>query len=158
MLVLLIYGGAIRKYFGTSVEPVQMEENPAVNSSAENLVKVSKKDHGKALILKPRDPFLDKVTVKRTLNVSASQKLSNSKNTSLSGGSPKHFIWPKIEYVGFLQSDQKSKKTGVLRINGKLFREPSGSKIEGMKIIRILSDSIQLQLSNGEKRYVKRST
>lgn len=110
-----------------------------------------------SLLLNYKDPFLKGLeighkTEKRSYRLIFPKK--GESNTIISNKS-EFKQWPIIFYNGLIENRANKRKIAVLQINGiDLFLKENESK-DGLRIIKILKDSIQLEFQNSIK-YIKR--
>ncbi|QQX76512.1 MULTISPECIES: hypothetical protein [Aequorivita] len=94
-----------------------------------------------------RDPFLGNIIV--TDNKKQPLVINKEK-------SPKQInIWPSIQYFGFVRGEMSDNPLALLKINNQLERIRQGSRIDGLYIKDIYSDSIQLVFGKEKKIFVK---
>ena len=138
IILLLIYGSVLYKYFGGS--PKETVRKVAIADTA-----VEERIQPKAdfeLIISDRDPFLDRSIRKQAQKGNTQKKKINirtKENTVIS--------WPRIEYYGFLKSDNNEKARAVIEIDTKRYNLREGKEIDGLKIKKIFMDSLAVEFA-----------
>lgn len=102
-----------------------------------------------------RDPFLGKLLVKKQNNFTPNNPVIKSfvkKNPEPKMTNP----FPRIQYFGYIKSQDKSEKLILLKVNNKLERVRLKANIDGLIIEKIYKDSIEV-LFNKEKRVINRN-
>ena len=132
VLLIVIWGGIIYKYFGKS--KVVAQKRPFINANTPVNHVISKDTF--TLKLNNRDPFKTSKIKRAVSNTTSSKK--KSKKTSVS----KVVVWPKIQYFGFVKSEANKTKLALVKVNGKLYKKREKDKIEALTILRAYSDSI----------------
>jgi len=61
--------------------------------------------------------------------------------------------WPTIVYIGSIRNEKSNKQLAMLQVNGLSSSMEAGSKSNGVELVRIFKDSVELRLGN-EKRFV----
>lgn len=100
-----------------------------------------------------RDPFLGKITSskKRKIVKEVSKPIKKSSNKK----KEKITTWPKITYLGFVKSQKKTSKLGLVRINGVLKRVRKGMEISGVKIKKVEENLITIQFQKESRDFKK---
>lgn len=142
ILLLLIWGNVIYKYFGNANKSVSIpvisktEIKPNLNYNIE-------RDTFK-LVLNNRDPFKASKPLKNTKRaIAPTVKKTPIKKTNIT--------WPKIAYFGFVKGKQNSTKLALIKINNKLYRKREREKTASITIKKVYSDSISLTFNNDTK-------
>lgn len=148
IIIIIVYGGIGYKYFGQqksdpkAISPLHINDTPKIYEIDEPEKKFT-------LTPSTRDPFLDK---NYTNNNSITPISTETKKLKIDRKTI-DMNWPVINYLGFTKSSNQTRKTAVLKINGKLYRKREGSTIDYISIIKIEGDSICLILNKKEKKY-----
>jgi type II secretory pathway component PulC len=95
-----------------------------------------------------RDPFLDVLTATDRTEKSTSFKAQPVKAQPVVG-------WPKIAYLGIIKNQTGNKQLTLIQIDGKQNRMQLNQQVNGLTLIKITKDSIQVKF-NKEMKYVKR--
>lgn len=103
-----------------------------------------------SLILPKRDPFLDKQTILKTPKVS---KIKSKTPVKLKRAINKP--WPVIKYFGFVKSNTRSQRLGLLKISGKLYRVNVSDTVEELKVLEITAEDISLRIGNDKRSFRK---
>lgn len=156
LVVLALWGTiaykSIYRFFPNEID------NPSITNSnlSINLQKI-KKD---TFALQPlnRDPFLDKSlqTEKKIISTNNSNvvipkaKITKPPKVVVAKPIP---VWPTIAYYGYIKSYQKSEELVLVKINNQLEKMRKNQNIEGVKILRVFKDSIEVTF-NKQKRYI----
>jgi hypothetical protein len=144
--VISLWGTVLYKYvnrFLTTNELVYTQQNLSIP-----IVAKIEKDTFTIYPLE-RDPFLGKLLVKKQNNFKTKNPVIKSfvKNIEPKITSP----FPRIQYFGYIKSQDKSEKLILLKVNNKLERVRLKANIDGLIIEKIYKDSIEV-LFNKEKR------
>jgi len=145
VLLVVIWGGIIYKYFGT---PKAVEQKQLVVSSNASSNYTIAKDTFK-LTLNARDPF--KTSKHRKTPATSTKPKKTTKKTT----KKKMLVWPKIQYFGFVKSATNKTKLVLIKVNGKLHRKREKDNIETLTIVKAYSDSITISL-NRQLKTIKR--
>ena len=133
----------IAPYFSnTNVEFIA--EVPINNS----VLKIQKKDTIN-LFFPERDPFLGKTSVK------VQPKINTSKKAIKRQSILKPILWPKIQYLGFVKSNNSSSRLALVRIDGKLHRVKNNAKVVGLKVKKINNDVLIMKNGKEERSFKK---
>lgn len=89
----------------------------------------------KILLLNYADPFLRNLSRPQTVGIL--RKLAPQKQTSVN--------WPKITYLGSIKNDKQS-RVAILVIDNKEVFIPISKTLNGIKVVKIYSDSVMLKL------------
>jgi hypothetical protein len=96
------------------------------------------------------DPFLKEIK----------EKVIPSNQTSQHSGNRVEFqplkpntVWPEIKYSGIVETSNKEKRIGLLKVDKRDYLVSNGDSIPKVKIIAIYKDSLRLKFSNEEKTY-----
>ncbi|WP_299883438.1 hypothetical protein [uncultured Lacinutrix sp.] len=149
ILLLLIWGSVIYKYFGKTSTLVT-EQVVNSNHLKPNLNYNIDKDTFK-LSLEPRDPFKASKNKKTIVNASNSKKRQPINKTKKA-----NVPWPIIEYYGFVKGKQNSTKKVLLKINSKLYRKREKETIEALTIRKAYSDSILISYNKEHKTFKRK--
>ncbi|MES2813131.1 MAG: hypothetical protein V4670_11725 [Bacteroidota bacterium] len=103
-----------------------------------------------------RDPFLDKA-IKLRRPIVLKSTVSSPKKAVVA---PKPTVnskpileWPKMNYYGYIKSNQKTEELILVRIDNKLVKVRKNQNIEGVVIKHIFKDSIEV-IFNKEKKFI----
>jgi len=99
---------------------------------------VVKEDTFRLMVNYP-DPFLNNF-VTREINrnsISTSHSKIGSRNK-------KEIVWPRIDFLGVFQNKNSGKSLANLNIDGKCAILAKGNEMEGIKLISVYPDSVQL--------------
>ncbi len=149
-MIAVVYGGIAHKYFGNATPQEQIIIATPTANEFPIPDGIGKQEEVFTLDLSNRDPFLDKKYKIKKGTSSVSQKPKKGSNTAKK---TKVMHWPAITYLGFSKSNQQTKKTAILRVDGKLYRKREGSMIDHIKILKIVGDSIHIMFNKKEKKY-----
>lgn len=157
VVIVVVYGGIAYKYFRNATPQEQMIT--ATPTGNELLIPENIREQEKVFILNlsNRDPFLDKKHTIRS-NTRSIPSIPTKTKKLKTRKMPIDMNWPTITYLGFSKSNNQTKRTAVLRIDGKLYRKREGGMIDKMKIIKIANDSVYIGLNKKDKRYFLKKT
>ncbi len=147
ILVLGIWGMLIFKYTKRfTKQPNVVHQN---NLSLNSMIKVEKKSF--ELTTLKRDPFLNVISIKKK-KTKTKKSTTNKKTKKI-----KNFVWPKIDYLGYIKSNNSNNQTlAILKVNGKIKNTKESSYFnENIYIRKIYKDSIQLEVNNQIKTVKK---
>jgi glutaredoxin len=149
ILVLSIWGTIGYKFYkGRDSEG--MPETARVIKKVDNL---SDTKDNYPLAFNYKDPFLKKEIEKNQVQKAVSVIKKNKPVISV----PNIIIqWENVEYMGFIFNASRNIKLASLRINGIEYMGKQDELVEGFKIERITSDSIQLSYGSQFKYITKR--
>lgn len=147
VFVLGLWGTVAYKYVKRFLMPTEIAQTAAPKMySAE----IKAKDTF-AMETIGRDPFLNSASapvVKRVVRYSGPRVVKKE---------PPVFKptvpFPKVDYFGFIKAHQK--EVALLKVNSKLVRLSAGELSDGLKVVKIYKDSVQLGFGK-ETRSVKR--
>lgn len=91
-----------------------------------------------------KDPFLGKISYNKPKQISVSTV--RKKHTK-----PTPNKWPKIEYLGFVKSQNSKYPLVLLRVDKKLYRVKNKKEIKGIIVKNVFKDSILLKKGNENK-------
>lgn len=101
-----------------------------------------------------RDPFLNK-----NFNKVQSYSTINHKNISTKKNIPKSIYtissFPSLNYLGYIKSQNNKNELVLIKVNNKLIKYRINEFKEGIKVISINKDSIQI-LFNNKRKIIKR--
>ncbi len=136
ILLLIIWGNIIYKYFGRS----KTKDTQAHIVGANMPIHYAVAKDTFILQLNNRDPF--KVSkIRKVTTVTRSIRIIKNNQPI------KPVIWPNIEYYGFVKSVSNKTKLVLVKVNGKLLKKREKDKIESLTIIKAYSDSITVSLN-----------
>ncbi|MEP0266051.1 hypothetical protein [Dokdonia sp.] len=150
VVMVIVYGGIAYKYFGGGTSNEQTDTATYTGEQLRLPENRAEKENVFALNLSNRDPFLDK---KYTAKKRASSIIGETTPRIKTNKKPMSIHWPTITYLGFTKSNSQTRKTAVLRIDGKLYRKREGSTIDHIKVLKIVGDSIYIMFNKKEKQY-----
>ncbi len=96
------------------------------------------------------DPFLKKAYTPR--RVVKTQKTSSGTKKAVIPAQP--ILWPAIQYLGFVKSNDRKNKLAMIKVNGALHRTREGQMIGELKLLKAYNDSIKVSL-NKEVKVIK---
>lgn len=141
---LLIGYRLVNNFFGKS--EIMEYQAPLETAMPENLLK---RDTFQLSLLK-RDPFLG----------TYAKSSKKSRNTATISNTPiirtpKTVQWPKIEYYGFVKSENNSSPLLLFKVNDKLHRIRKRGKIDELLVKEVYEDSV-LIMNGSQKRIFAR--
>nr|WP_299384822.1 hypothetical protein [Allomuricauda sp.] len=146
--VALIWGVVLYKFISPyfSDPPVTF----TVQSATKKRTVASKIKDTVVLIYPARDPFLGRVSRPKA---KTTKQVSKPRTTK-----PKpaiNFVWPTVDYMGFVKSKTSKNPLGLVRIDGKLHRVHLNAVANGLKVTKINGDFIQLTHGKNSKEFKK---
>lgn len=101
------------------------------------------------LSLNYRDPFLTDVP---DVNIKTANITSEAQKSSVNELSHKPAInWNIIKYTGFISNPLKKSPVAIVQVNGTEHMMKEGESMDGVKLIRILRDSVKVTYQNKTK-------
>jgi len=101
-----------------------------------------------------RDPFLGN-GLKHTSKPVKSQKKSKGKKTHIPMRPDKALAWPSVEFLGTIKNVKADKEIVILRVEGKGGLLNVGDTLNGVKIAKLLTDSVELSFKGSRKIIAK---
>ena len=100
-----------------------------------------------------RDPFLGK-SIKKT--IPSENKVSNvTIPTVIKKTTEPTIKWPSVIYAGLIKNKKSNKQLVLIQINGQSSSIKVGEIINGIELINIFKDSIEVKFGNEKKFVVK---
>jgi len=162
-LTAMVWGLVIYKVMQSLEIPEEkMADNSAKISSVENN---SPKPDTFNLLLNYRDPFLANrppakrnaeasfIINKATPSLTSFIKPTENASTNSTANSSTTILWPSIEYQGLIENSQNRRKVAMIHINNDIYLLPEGHSASGIKLTKILPDSIQVEF-NKQKKFI----
>lgn len=103
------------------------------------------------LIADYRDPFLGKAAA--TEQKAASSPVSTQKSEHKP--SPSVILWPSVSYSGMIKNQSSAVQLVLLQVNGNSHTVKAGEVVEGIKIMKVYKDSVEVSFGK-EKRVFKK--
>lgn len=148
-LVLGLWGTVIYKYVSQYLSKPETVSSSSSNASIQALVR--QKDTFELTPLS-RDPFLGKIMISSNKPI---KRKSGSKPVQIKEPVQKTVSFPHINYYGYIKNKDQPEMLVLLKVNGKLLKLKSGQVSEGLRVVKIFRDSVQLSF-NREKRSFKK--
>lgn len=145
--VLGIWGLVIYKVFAVSNSDTPIPPYPDTsNTKAEA---INRADTFSLLASYP-DPFLEAVK-----EVKHSSKPLAAKKEPVKPVAAVKTAWPAVTYSGMVRNQKSDKQLVMVSVNGSSNVMKVGDVVEGLALVRIFRDSIELQMGK-ERRFVKK--
>ena len=151
-LLIIIWGSVIYKYFGKKEgnENLNFAELPLAKQN----IRIDKTKDTFKLEFSGRDPFLNTKPITRpALKTTQSNTIAKKTNKKTAT----NVMWPKIEYYGFVKSNNSKSELVVIKINSRLHKVRENQEIDELKITETSSDSIEIEFQK-KKRFFYRKT
>jgi hypothetical protein len=105
-----------------------------------------------SIIANYRDPFLGKllsVTSDHPKPAIKQQKAPDPKPQ------PVALAWPALAYSGMIKNQRSSMQLAILHVNGQSHNVKTGETIDGVQVVRIFKDSVEVAFQK-EKRIIRK--
>ncbi len=151
ILLVIIWGSVIIKYFGTSKgvlnTPKEMVSNISGNKNYETVRDTFKLDIQNKDPFKVTKPIENKTPIKTALPKPIQKQVRVDK--------PVAIHWPSITYHGFVKGDHNTTRLILLKVDNKLYKKREKEMIADLTIIKAHSDSLLVSFNNQLKTIKK---
>lgn len=99
-----------------------------------------------------RDPFMGKLAVENRPKtvVTVQPRITEPKPQS-----PVKIAWPSIGYSGMIKNQKSALQLALLQVDGKSHTLKAGQSVEGVQLVKIFRDSVEVIFQN-EKRTIRK--
>ncbi|GGX27249.1 hypothetical protein [Aquimarina muelleri] len=137
------------KYFNSDTQ-IPDNSNTILISDSSSLFNFSKDTFDLKKV--HRDPFLGEINSTREPKINTVLQ-SRSKNTKNS--KPIRYVWPKLNYYGYVKGVNSSSELILIKIDNKLRKIREGKQLEGIVLKKVYRDSIIVMMNKELKTIVK---
>lgn len=130
--------------------------NDPVSTIAKNSIPAGPADKVSAdtftLIADYRDPFLGKPLI--TTAPTTGRKIIDNPAKKISP-LPVSTTWPAVSYSGMIRNQASADQLAILQVNGQSFMARTGEIVQGLKVMKIYRDSVEIAFGNDRKFFKK---
>jgi hypothetical protein len=106
------------------------------------------------LIADYRDPFLGTLIDDKPVRSNGPVVITEAKPV-IPKPYPVQAPWPSVSYSGMIRNQHSSVQLAMLQVNGQSYTVRSGEIIEGIQILKVFRDSIEVSMGKERKTFKK---